>query len=144
MHVCVFPSHMFTGYSIFVIRGKLPDNEADQVLRLMPAVQTKRPTTLAESNQQRPTTSSGASSSSSSNIVSLGDLQSALEANKALMSGEGRVVGGASGGGTSQDQELQDAIKLSMQGETEGLQLYYVKEVKAICRPLAYSSFDTE
>ncbi|XP_072031902.1 ataxin-3-like isoform X2 [Amphiura filiformis] len=104
------------GYSIFVIRGKLPDNEADQVLRLMPAVQTQRPTSLAERNQQqqRPTSSAGASTSSS-NIVSLGDLQSALEANKTFMSG-----GSGRSGGSSQDVQLQDAIKLSMQGVSGG------------------------
>ena len=84
--ICIFFYYFpkLVGYSIFVIIGKVPESEADQVLRLMPAQQTQRPALLADQQGQR---SSVGASTSSSNIVSLGDLQSALAANKSLIPG---------------------------------------------------------
>lgn len=49
-----------SGYSIFLTIGELPDNEANEILKVMPAVQTKKPTYLNTSK----------SSSSESNVNS--------------------------------------------------------------------------
>ena len=65
--------------------------------------------TLADQQQlqqQQRSTAGASTSSSTSNIVSLGDLQSALAANKSLM--------------PEKEGDLQAAIKMSMQGRSEG------------------------
>lgn len=42
---------LFIGYSIFVIMGRLPESEADQLLKLCPAKPEKRPPTKMTSYQ---------------------------------------------------------------------------------------------
>ncbi|XP_786733.3 ataxin-3 isoform X1 [Strongylocentrotus purpuratus] len=86
------------GYSIFVIRGSLPECEADQLLRLIPAVQTHPPKLLsddAQSSNQKASTGVG---------VTQDDLQKALEASRGFTSGY------------KGDDELQAAIQLSLRG----------------------------
>lgn len=46
------------GYSIFIIVGGLPDCEADELLKLMPAVQTTKPHLLTNVRISRPSTTS--------------------------------------------------------------------------------------
>uniref|UniRef100_A0A671QX15 ubiquitinyl hydrolase 1 n=1 Tax=Sinocyclocheilus anshuiensis TaxID=1608454 RepID=A0A671QX15_9TELE len=41
------------GYSIFVIRGSLPECEADQILRIMRVEQQQRPKLIGEDEAQR-------------------------------------------------------------------------------------------
>ncbi|XP_030855132.1 ataxin-3 isoform X2 [Strongylocentrotus purpuratus] len=91
------------GYSIFVIRGSLPECEADQLLRLIPAVQTHPPKLLsddAQSSNQKASTGVG---------VTQDDLQKALEASRGFTSGY------------KGDDELQAAIQLSLRDKTPGL-----------------------
>ncbi|XP_054758110.1 ataxin-3-like isoform X1 [Lytechinus pictus] len=86
------------GYSIFVIRGSLPECEADQLLRLIPAVQTQPPkllSDLVQSSNQRVSTGAG---------VTQDDLQKALNESRNLISGD------------KADDDLQAAIQLSLQG----------------------------
>lgn len=42
---------LFIGYSIFVIMGRLPESEADQLLKLCPAKPEKKPPTKTTSYQ---------------------------------------------------------------------------------------------
>lgn len=42
---------LFIGYSIFVIMGRLPESEADQLLKLCPAKPEKKPPTKMTSYQ---------------------------------------------------------------------------------------------
>ena len=39
------------GYSIFIVLGDLPENEADQLLRLCPAVQPIKPRLITDANK---------------------------------------------------------------------------------------------
>lgn len=39
----IISAFCFTGYSIFVVVGKLPESEADQLLKLCPAKPEKKP-----------------------------------------------------------------------------------------------------
>ncbi|XP_038075539.1 ataxin-3-like [Patiria miniata] len=100
------------GYSIFVVRGSLPENEADQLLNLIPAVQTQKPRLLTD--QIQPQSGSTASTSTSGagpsgkGVFSLQDLQNALKANQ-------RSLEGGGGAGTS-GQSWEEAMKLGMQG----------------------------
>ena len=43
-------SFCFAGYSIFVVLGTFPDCEADQLLKLIPAVQTVKPKLISEAS----------------------------------------------------------------------------------------------
>ncbi|KAK6183713.1 hypothetical protein SNE40_011140 [Patella caerulea] len=78
------------GYSIFIIKGRIPDCEADQLLKIVPAVQTIRPSLLEDPNAQ---TSKGSST---------GELQTALEESRHASDMD--------------DVTLQKALKMSMQG----------------------------
>ena len=70
--------------------GKLPENEADQLLKLMPAVQTVRPSLLRTSR-----TDTG---------VDGPELQQAMQASRQLVDTE--------------DTALQKVLSLSMQGQS--------------------------
>jgi len=83
------------GYSIFIITGDLPGCEAEQLLRLMPAVQTVKPHLLAQDKDS----TSGADQEDE-------DIDGALK--EALRASKAEVEGG--------DSALQHALKMSMEG----------------------------
>ncbi|ESO94236.1 hypothetical protein LOTGIDRAFT_118875 [Lottia gigantea] len=83
------------GYSIFVIKGRIPDCEADQLLKLIPAVQTVKPSLLVDPDSQ------SEDNSNSSNI------QDALEQSRQAADQE--------------DITLQRALQMSMEGKSPNL-----------------------
>ncbi|XP_064623743.1 ataxin-3-like isoform X2 [Lineus longissimus] len=90
------------GYSIFVVVGAVPECEADQLLKMVPAVQPVKPKLIS----QTVTAGAGASTSAKSGAgVSTDDLQRALQESQHLMSSQ-------------EDDDLQAAIRLSMEQET--------------------------
>ncbi|XP_071485763.1 ataxin-3-like [Diadema antillarum] len=95
------------GYSIFVVRGKLPECEADQLLALIPAVQTERPKLLTD--QEQSSSSGGRTTSSTSSSTGVGvtqdDLQRALAASRNSLTRK-----------EEEENTLQEAIQLSLQG----------------------------
>ncbi|XP_022095675.1 ataxin-3-like [Acanthaster planci] len=110
------------GYSIFVVRGPLPENEADQLLNLIPAVQTHKPrllTDLSQQQQQPRSTGSGSTSGagpSGKGVFSLQDLQTALQSNQRSQPGGGGGAGRLEGpSNVASDESLAQALKMSMQ-----------------------------
>ena len=77
------------GYSIFVVVGQLPQCEADDLLKVMPAVQTVKPQLLSD-------------------IADKGVVNSDDDVQRAL--DESRLL-------AAEEEELQAAIALSMQGQ---------------------------
>uniref|UniRef100_UPI003AB4092C ataxin-3-like n=1 Tax=Asterias amurensis TaxID=7602 RepID=UPI003AB4092C len=108
------------GYSLFVVRGTLPDNEADQLLNLIPVIQTIKPRLLSDlAQQQTPasTSTSTGESSSGKRLVSLEDLHNALQASQSSEArGTARGERLCSTLKSDNSQGLADAMKLSMQG----------------------------
>uniref|UniRef100_S4RHH9 ubiquitinyl hydrolase 1 n=1 Tax=Petromyzon marinus TaxID=7757 RepID=S4RHH9_PETMA len=103
------------GYAIFAVRGSFPECEADQLLRLMPAVQNERPRLLSElaasgsgrraaesHSQAHPGGPSGAAESESTEERE--NLRRALEMSQQQMDEE------------DEQADLRRAIQLSMQG----------------------------
>ncbi|CAG5127791.1 unnamed protein product [Candidula unifasciata] len=85
------------GYSIFIVTGQLPECEADQLLRLMPAVQTIKPRLLTEKEEW-----DGANNEDPEDPV----LTEALQASRDLID--------------SDDTALQRALQLSLEGYHAG------------------------
>lgn len=83
------------GYSIFIITGSLPSCEADQLLRLMPAVQTVKPRLLSEikDKEKQPDPADD-----EEDLV----LREALEASRSMIE--------------SDDSALQHALRMSLEG----------------------------
>ncbi len=99
------------GYSLFVVRGMLPDNEADQLLNLIPVVQTVKPRLLVDLAQQQttaPTSTSTGESSSGRRMES--------QSSEARGTSRGERLGG--GPGDDNSQGVAHAMKLSMLGST--------------------------
>ncbi|CAH1792072.1 unnamed protein product [Owenia fusiformis] len=85
------------GYSIFIVVGTLQETDADQILKLMPAVQPIKPKLISDLN--KPDKSGGASKAT----VDQAALQRALDESQHLMQ--------------SQDEaDLEAAMRLSMEG----------------------------
>ncbi|XP_059163682.1 ataxin-3-like [Physella acuta] len=84
------------GYSIFIVTGNLPDCEADQLLRLMPAIQTVKPSLLTEKETE-------------TDVVEDDDraLKEALRASKELIDKD--------------DAALQRALQMSLEGYSNEL-----------------------
>lgn len=78
----------FSGYSIFVVNGVLPESDADNLLRLCPAVQTVKPQLLSKPSKT-PNTSSNSKSSSAATVFG----------------GVGNVLGGGSNSLSQNDRE---------------------------------------
>ncbi|XP_070577520.1 ataxin-3-like [Ptychodera flava] len=99
------------GYSIFLVLGNLPECEADQVLQVVKATQTERPKLLSELRKEsnEASTSGASSSASSSRGVNMDDLQKALAANRQYLDTDEET----------EEEQLREAIRLSMQGITE-------------------------
>ncbi|XP_002731119.1 ataxin-3-like [Saccoglossus kowalevskii] len=91
------------GYSIFVVKGQLPECEANEVLQIIEAVQTQRPKLLSELQKQNKSANDGASTSKQH--VNLDDLQKALKASGQCFESD-----------QEEEDRLQEAIRLSMQG----------------------------
>ena len=92
----IFILHNFsTGYSIFVVIGDLPLCEADQLLKLVPAVQIIKPRLLGDQESHDATSSRSRSADS--------DLERALEESRQLADDD--------------DLILRQALALSMQGK---------------------------
>ncbi|XP_042193896.1 ataxin-3 isoform X1 [Callorhinchus milii] len=90
------------GYSIFVLRGDLPECEADELLKIMRVVQQERPKLIGEEGTQRTQTESSPS-------VQNSDWEQTIDASKSVTS----VV-------DEDDENLQRALSLSRQHmETE-------------------------
>ncbi|KAI0241889.1 Ataxin-3 [Lamellibrachia satsuma] len=86
------------GYSIFVVVGDLPHCEADDLLKVLPAVQTVKPRLLSDV-AEKVMTSVGIGSSSGT-LVDDEDVQRALDESQLL---------------AAEEEQLQAAIALSMQ-----------------------------
>ncbi|XP_033115921.1 ataxin-3-like isoform X2 [Anneissia japonica] len=88
------------GYSIFVVRGHLPDCEANSILNLVRAVQRSKPVYLTDKTQSNP------KASKSTDGFSEEDLQQALEASKKYLDNP------------EEDKEsVQHAIQTSLQND---------------------------
>ncbi|XP_077989042.1 ataxin-3-like [Glandiceps talaboti] len=99
------------GYSIFVVVGTLPECDADQILQVMTVTQTHRPKLLSELKKESNKASTSSSASSSSpHKVNLNDLQKALEANRQFLEPDDEK---------SEEEQLEAAIRLSLEGEEE-------------------------
>ena len=88
-----------TGYAIFVIIGDLPDCEADQLLKVIPAVQPVKPQLITDKSKEEQGTSGQGTSGQSSDE----ELRRALEESRRLVEDE--------------DQSLKKALAESMQGK---------------------------
>lgn len=93
------------GYSIFVIAGKLPDCEADTLLKLIPAVQLTRPRLL----RTRPSDATNPSGTEKAENPNSGDDDLAVL--QALLASKNDL--------DDEDSSLQRAMELSLQEETE-------------------------
>ncbi|XP_066281157.1 ataxin-3-like isoform X2 [Branchiostoma lanceolatum] len=96
------------GYSIYSVRGTVPECEADGILRITPAVQLERPKLISEVNKQREKDegrSSDASTGGQSSQEDDPDLAEALRISRQ----ENEM----------DDKSLQEALRLSMQGYLE-------------------------
>ena len=80
---------LISGYSIFIVLGELPDCDADQLLKLVPAVQTVKPTLVTE--------------------VEESEVDDADPQVRALKEESRRYV-------DAEDASLQKALQLSMEG----------------------------
>ncbi|XP_016117536.1 ataxin-3-like [Sinocyclocheilus grahami] len=95
------------GYSIFVIRGSLPECEADQILRIMRVEQQQRPKLIGEDEAQRMSVQQTSDPGHTTDEVLLDE----EELRKALsLSRQGMEV-------EDEEADLRRAIQLSMQGE---------------------------
>lgn len=81
-----------TGYSIFISVGNLPDCEADQLLKLIPAVQTIKPRLINEKSPSKK------SEEGETDV----DIQKAMEESKNMLDGD--------------DAMLQQTLQQSMEG----------------------------
>ncbi|XP_078675583.1 ataxin-3-like isoform X1 [Branchiostoma floridae x Branchiostoma belcheri] len=98
------------GYSIYSVRGTLPECEADGILRISPAVQLERPKLISEVNKQREKDEgrlSDASTGGQSSQEDDPDLAEALRISRQ----ENEL----------DDKSLQEALRLSMQGYLESV-----------------------
>ena len=82
-----------SGYSIFIVLGDLPECEADQLLKVMPAIQPTKPRLITDTKPQ----------SEGSTDIDTDDLQRALQESRQLAE--------------SEDTALQKALVMSMEGE---------------------------
>ena len=94
------------GYDIFIVLGELPASQADQVLRLMPATQTVKPRLISDEAEN-----AGAGGSQS---IQEDDLQRALQASMQEC-------------GESEEEQLQAALAMSVQGELWAINLLRAK-----------------
>ncbi|GFO21546.1 ataxin-3 [Plakobranchus ocellatus] len=85
------------GYSIFIVIGQLPECEAEQLLRLVPAVQTVKPRLLTDK--------AGPEGGAEAEEDDDGALQEALRASKELIDND--------------DTALQRALQMSMEGDLD-------------------------
>ena len=85
-----------SGYSIFIVTGQLPECEAEQLLRLMPATQTVKPTLISDKTTQ----DGGAEAEDDDGL-----LQEALRASKEIIDND--------------DTALQRALQMSMEGDID-------------------------
>ncbi|KTG07390.1 hypothetical protein cypCar_00045670, partial [Cyprinus carpio] len=98
------------GYSIFVIRGSLPECEADQILRIMRVEQQQRPKLIGEDEAQRMSVQQVSDPGHTADEVLLDEDEEELR--KALaLSRQGMEV-------EDEEADLRRAIQLSMQGVT--------------------------
>lgn len=100
------------GYSIFVIRGNLPECEADQILAIMRVQQQQRPRLIGEEEGQ--TSSSGRSVALGQNEVAVGVEENTVDEDEELK----RALALSRQDIDVEDEEadLRRAIQLSMQG----------------------------
>ncbi|XP_032819913.1 ataxin-3 isoform X3 [Petromyzon marinus] len=91
------------GYAIFAVRGSFPECEADQLLRLMPAVQNERPRLLSEL---------AASGSGRRAAESHSDLEQAMADSQAHPGGPS---GAAESESTEERENLRRALEMSQQ-----------------------------
>lgn len=91
------------GYSIFIVIGDLSECEADQLLRLCPAVQPIKPQLLTDASKSR--SSKGGASAGASDGVSEAEVEQALEESKKMVE--------------TDDLSLQRALQMSMEGYIE-------------------------
>ncbi|XP_078727994.1 ataxin-3 isoform X2 [Lampetra fluviatilis] len=91
------------GYAIFAVRGSFPECEADQLLRLMPAVQNERPRLLSEL---------AASGSGRRAAESHSDLEQAMADSQAHPGGPSGAVESES---TEERENLRRALEMSQQ-----------------------------
>ncbi|KAL4238322.1 Ataxin-3 [Mactra antiquata] len=92
------------GYSIFIVNGELAECEADQLLRLCPAVQPIKPQ-LIHDNAQTKSNKSRSSPPGASNVETDDDVQKALHESKKMVEND--------------DVSLQKALQMSMEGFIE-------------------------
>uniref|UniRef100_A0A8C1E9C0 ubiquitinyl hydrolase 1 n=1 Tax=Cyprinus carpio carpio TaxID=630221 RepID=A0A8C1E9C0_CYPCA len=99
------------GYSIFVIRGSLPECEADQILRIMRVEQQQRPKLIGEDEAQRMSVQQVSDPGHTADEVLLDEDEEELR--KALaLSRQGMEV-------EDEEADLRRAIQLSMQGGSD-------------------------
>lgn len=101
---------MFPGYAIFLVLGDLMECEADQILSIQPAVQPIKPRLISDSQR----------ASSSSGGFSQRDLARALEESRQMVEDQDQSLQNVlrkSEGNTDQDDDLQRALALSLQGD---------------------------
>ncbi|XP_045187483.2 ataxin-3-like isoform X2 [Mercenaria mercenaria] len=91
------------GYSIFIVMGELSECEADQLLRLCPAVQPIKPQLITDNAQSR--AGKGGASAGASGGEQDAEVEKALDESKKMIE--------------SDDVSLQRALQMSMEGYIE-------------------------
>ncbi|XP_051722899.1 ataxin-3 isoform X4 [Ctenopharyngodon idella] len=99
------------GYSIFVIRGNLPDCEADQILRIMRVEQQQRPKLIGEDEAQRMSVQPVSETPAPGDEVPLDEDEEELRKALALSRQHMEVE--------DEEADLRRAIQLSMQGSSD-------------------------
>ncbi|XP_037550810.1 ataxin-3 [Nematolebias whitei] len=119
------------GYSIFVIRGNLPECEAEQILGIMRVHQQQRPRLIGEEEAQ---TSAGRSAAVAQTEAGLGVEDEAVDEDEELkralaLSRQAMDV-------EDEDADLRRAIQLSMQGATlSNMSDCEVENIKTVSQP---------
>ncbi|KAK2878256.1 hypothetical protein Q8A67_019047 [Cirrhinus molitorella] len=99
------------GYSIFVIRGNLPDCEADQILRIMRVEQQQRPKLIGEDEAQRMSVQHASDAGHTAEEVLLDEDEEELRKALALSRQDMEVE--------DEEADLRRAIQMSMQGGSD-------------------------
>ena len=91
------------GYALFVVVGELAESEADQLLRIIPAVQPVKPSLITPEGQDQQKEGDGGREEDGEDQY----LQRALAESRQLVEAD--------------DSALQQALRDSMEGRTKGL-----------------------
>ncbi|XP_056332812.1 ataxin-3 isoform X1 [Danio aesculapii] len=99
------------GYSIFVIRGNLPECEADQILRIMRVEQQQRPKLIGEEEAQRMSAPHASDTTHTTEQPLLDEDEEELRKALALSRQDLQVE--------DEEADLRRAIQMSMQGSSD-------------------------